>query len=154
MLDDDQRAALLLPARSPLQSALGPQPDSLQFTAAISRSEDDAKLHADFSSIAPVYSAISGRGRSSAREEEAQLWRTITDRVADAVNAAAETYNNRVRPVANFAERRHVASLCQTSPAQRDAVAFSELLDTPGALPAGCDGTSTTGILDGLLRPA
>ena len=52
-------------------------------------------------------------------------------------------YNSRVRPVTNFAERRHIASLFERSRAGLDAFNFCKMLSKPSALSIGYDAAST-----------
>jgi hypothetical protein len=151
IIDSVKRSTLLNPARLPLSSALSPQPPSLVLTASVSRNTDD-KLHVVMASLTPVYGAIQGtEATTGARRTKAQtpadveaaLWKTVCDKVADAANAAVTTFNKRVRPAMSFAERRHIASLHQTSPASLDSICFSDLLEDSSAFPFGCDGLST-----------
>ena len=159
VLDRERREPLLERAKAPLTAALSPQPLSLTLTAVVTRNETSGETNVTMQSATPVYAqiravaavaAVKAKAASggqpaikpvaevkalTASENADAMWAAVLTTVADAVNAGVTTYNKRVRPVVEFAERRHIASLYQTSKVYLDGVDFAAHLADAGALP-------------------
>lgn len=128
VLDDDTRADFVSPARKPLQKAVT-QSASVSLVPLFSvTTEPGSDLKVDLpSDIKPVYNVMSV-------QQEKATWKELLQLAERAADAGGEKYNQRMLPVVNFAERRHVASLsCRPDTMEKDA--FTNLLDDDGALP-------------------
>lgn len=79
------------------------------------------------------------RAASAVQHEEA-LFASVCATAMTAATAASVTYDNRMRPIMNFATWRHAASLYQVDKPYLDAIDFGPLLAEPGALPYVPDG--------------
>jgi len=159
VLDHEQRELLLNPAMAPLTAATCDQPSSLTLSAIVTRNEATGEVSVVMPSTTPVYmqiqpvaavAAVKAKPASggqpavkavpsvkalTAAENSAAIWANVMDTIEFAVNAGVVTYNKRVRPVVELAERRHVASLYQRSKEYLDNVPFAEYLEDPTALP-------------------
>ena len=89
----------------------------------------------------PAVMAVAAVKAANVVEREATIWDGVLTMTQNAVAAAVNVYNKRVRPVVNYACRRHAAALYKTDKASLDAIDFKELLnDTSSALPFVPDG--------------
>ena len=154
------RPQLLAAAVTPLKASLGEQPATLTLTAVVTSNEDAGTLSVAFPSLAPAYTcicpiaavaAVKAKPASigqpaikatpaikaqTAEEHANTLWAGLLDTAETATEKAVATFNKRMAPVINCAERRHAASLFTSEKASLDVIDFPGLLnDTSGALP-------------------
>jgi hypothetical protein len=160
LLNDDMRPQLLVAGVTPLKAALGAQPATLTLTAVVTSNEDDGTLSVAFPSLQPAYTriapiapvaavkakpasvglpavkAIPAVKAQTAEEHMTAIWEDLLSVARVATERAVGTFNKRVAPVINCAERRHAASLYNLDNVSLDATDFHGLLnDSSGALP-------------------
>ena len=154
IIDDDRRPLVLAAARGPLTAALGEQPSALTLTAVVVRdaAEPDADVHAHRPRRSSQGEGCErerscrdqGRRCGARGDGRAARGGAVREHVRDGTGGGHRRKRHvrqaHMRPVMNFATRRHAASLYQVDKAYLDAIDFADLLADAGALPYVPDG--------------